>query len=56
MSNYNVTRFFRSTRHPLKGGSISFFLQKFFRFCPRDVSMRERERDRERDRNRDRES
>jgi hypothetical protein len=25
MSNYNVTRFFRSARHSLKGGSISFF-------------------------------
>ena len=25
MSNYNVTRFFRSTRHSLNGGSISFF-------------------------------
>ncbi len=25
MSNLNVTRFFRSARHSLKGGSISFF-------------------------------
>ena len=25
MSNYNVTRFFRSARHSLKGGSIVFF-------------------------------
>jgi hypothetical protein len=25
MSNYNVTRFLRSARHSLKGGSISFF-------------------------------
>ena len=25
MSNYNVTRFFGSARHSLKGGSISFF-------------------------------
>jgi hypothetical protein len=27
MSNYNVTRFFRSARHSLKGGSISFFFE-----------------------------
>ena len=27
MSNYNVTRFFRSARHSLKGGSISFFMK-----------------------------
>jgi hypothetical protein len=27
MSNYNVTRFFRSARHSLKGGSIIFFMK-----------------------------
>ena len=27
MSNYNVTRFFRSARHSLKGGSIIFFIK-----------------------------
>jgi hypothetical protein len=32
MSNYNVTRFFRSARHSLKGGSISFFLRKHMLF------------------------
>jgi hypothetical protein len=26
---------------------IRFFLQQFFRFCPSDVNMRNRERDRE---------
>ena len=29
MSNYNVTRFFRSTRHSLKGGSICFFKRQY---------------------------
>ena len=32
MSNYNVTRFFRSARHSLKGGSISFFEENTYYF------------------------
>ena len=33
MSNYNVTRFFRSTRHPLESGRHNFILNTTLLFC-----------------------